>query len=61
MKATDIKVMPMHFFSFLVFSYFNSLYPLSGGVPRETFHCTVVLQQKKTDINLNLQLFAVCC
>ena len=35
------------FFSFLVFSYFNSLYPLSGGVPGETFHCTVVLWQKQ--------------
>lgn len=48
MKATDRNVMPMHFFfSFLVFSYFNSLYPLSGGVPGETFHCTVVLWQKQ--------------
>ena len=48
MKATDRKVMPVQFsFSFLVFSYFNSLYPLGGGIPEETFHCTVVLQQKK--------------
>lgn len=47
-RATDRKVMPVQFFfSFLVFSYFNSLYPLSGGIPGETFHCTVVLQQKK--------------
>ena len=61
MKATDRKVVSKHFFSFLVFSYFNSLYPLSRGVPGETFHYTVVLQQQKTDINLNLQLFAVCC
>ena len=45
-EGLQIERLCNFFFSFLVFSYFNSLYPLGGGIPGETFHRTVVLQQK---------------
>ena len=61
MKATDKKVMPMHFFFFFSVFIFQQSVSLEWRCPRRNLPLHCGLMTKTTDINLNLQLFAVCC